>query len=48
MPTFNQLVRTGRKTSKKKSTAPALQNAYFKYDGEFRTSLPLQKTAYRR
>lgn len=29
-------------------TAPALQNAYFKYDGEFRTSLPLQKTAYRR
>ena len=25
MPTFNQLVRTGRKTSKKKSTAPALQ-----------------------
>lgn len=29
-------------------TAPALQNAYFKYDGEFRTSLPLQKTAYKR
>lgn len=25
MPTFNQLVKTGRKTSKKKSTAPALQ-----------------------
>ena len=27
MPTFNQLVRTGRKTSKKKTTAPALQKS---------------------
>ena len=27
MPTFNQQVRTGRKTSKKKSTAPALQKS---------------------
>lgn len=27
MPTFNQLVRTGRKTSKKKSTVPALQKS---------------------
>ena len=27
MPTFYQLVRTGRKTSKKKSTAPALQKS---------------------
>ena len=27
MPTFNQLVRTGRRTSKKKSTAPALQKS---------------------
>lgn len=27
MPTFNQLVRTGRKTSKKKSTSPALQKS---------------------
>ncbi|MCD8181402.1 MAG: 30S ribosomal protein S12 [Firmicutes bacterium] len=27
MPTFNQLVRTGRKTSRKKSTAPALQKS---------------------
>ena len=27
MPTFNQLVRTGRKTSKKKSTAPGLQKS---------------------
>ena len=27
MPPFNQLVRTGRKTSKKKSTAPALQKS---------------------
>ena len=27
MPTFNQLVRTGRKTSKKKSTAPALRKS---------------------
>lgn len=28
MPTFNQLVRKGRKVSKKKSTAPALQKGY--------------------
>lgn len=28
MPTFNQLVRKGRKTVKKKSTAPALQKGY--------------------
>ncbi len=28
MPTFNQLVRNGRKTSEKKSTAPALQKGY--------------------
>lgn len=28
MPTFNQLVRKGRKTSVKKSTAPALQRGY--------------------
>ena len=28
MPTFNQLVRKGRKTSTKKSTAPALQKGF--------------------
>ena len=28
MPTFNQLVRNGRKAVKKKSTAPALQKGY--------------------
>ena len=28
MPTFNQLVRKGRQTSVKKSTAPALQKGY--------------------
>lgn len=28
MPTFNQLVRKGRKTSEKKSTAPALQKSF--------------------
>ena len=28
MPTFNQLVRKGRKTVKKKSTAPALQKTF--------------------
>ena len=28
MPTFNQLVRKGRKTSARKSTAPALQKGY--------------------
>lgn len=30
------------------ATAPAVQNAYFRFDGEFRTTLPLQKTAYRK
>ena len=29
-------------------TAPAVQNAYYKYDGIFRTSLPLEKTAYKK
>ena len=28
MPTFNQLVRKGRQTSDKKSTAPALQKGF--------------------
>ena len=28
MPTFNQLVRKGRQTSQKKSTAPALQKGF--------------------
>ena len=28
MPTFNQLVRKGRQTSVKKSTAPALQHGF--------------------
>jgi len=28
MPTFNQLVRKGRKAAKKKSTAPALQKGF--------------------
>ena len=28
MPTFNQLVRKGRQTTVKKSTAPALQKGY--------------------
>ena len=28
MPTFNQLVRKGRQTSVKKSTAPALQRSF--------------------
>ena len=28
MPTFNQLVRKGRQTAVKKSTAPALQKGY--------------------
>jgi CO/xanthine dehydrogenase Mo-binding subunit len=30
------------------ATAPAVQNAYFRFDGEFRTTLPLPKTAYRK
>ncbi|MFV0364639.1 MAG: selenium-dependent xanthine dehydrogenase [Suipraeoptans sp.] len=29
-------------------TAPAVQGAYYKFDGEFRTKLPLEKTAYRK
>ena len=29
-------------------TAPAVQNAYYKRDGIFRTKLPLEKTAYRK
>ena len=28
MPTFNQLVRKGRQTTEKKSTAPALQRSF--------------------
>ena len=29
-------------------TAPAVQGAYYKFDGEFRTELPLKKTAYKK
>ncbi|MEG0301090.1 selenium-dependent xanthine dehydrogenase [Cetobacterium sp.] len=29
-------------------TAPAIQGAYYKYDGKFRTSLPLKETAYKK
>jgi len=29
-------------------TAPAVQGAYYKLDGKFRTSLPLEDTAYRK
>ena len=29
-------------------TAPAIQNAYYRYDGEFRTSLPLVHTPYQK
>ncbi|MDO5410815.1 MAG: selenium-dependent xanthine dehydrogenase [Lachnospiraceae bacterium] len=29
-------------------TAPAVQNAYYRYDGRFRTSLPLEDTPYAR
>ena len=28
--------------------APAVQNAYYRFDGEFRTSLPLENTPYRK
>ena len=31
MPTFNQLVRKGRQTSEKKSTAPALQKGWINF-----------------
>lgn len=29
-------------------TAPAVQGAYYKYDGKFRTELPLKETAYKK
>ena len=29
-------------------TAPAVQNAYYRFDGNFRTSLPLENTPYSR
>jgi len=29
-------------------TAPACQNAYYRYDGIFRTSLPLEDTPYQK
>lgn len=29
-------------------TAPAVADAYFRYDGKFRTSLPLEGTPYER
>lgn len=29
-------------------TAPAAQNAYYKFDGKFRTSLPLEHTFYKK
>ena len=29
-------------------TAPAVQGAYYKYDGIFRTKLPLEHTAYKK
>lgn len=29
-------------------TAPAVQGAYYKYDGKFRTSLPLKETTYKK
>ncbi len=29
-------------------TAPAVQGAYYKFDGKFRTELPLRKTAYKK
>ena len=40
MPTFNQLVRKGRQTSEKKSTAPALQK------GRVRLSNGIEVTSY--
>ena len=29
-------------------TAPAVQNAYYRWDGNFRTTLPLENTPYSR
>ena len=48
MPTFNQLVRKGRQTSAKKSTAPALQKGYnaLKKNARVRLSNGIEVTSY--
>ena len=48
MPTFNQLVRKGRQTAVKKSTAPALQRTYnsLRKIARVRLSNGIEVTAY--
>ena len=46
MPTFNQLVRKGRQTSEKKSTAPALQKGYNSLKNVRQTYLHRRKEVY--
>ena len=49
MPTFNQLVRKGRQTSVKKSTAPALQKGYNSLHKKATdVSAPRQSTSFQR
>ena len=45
MPTFNQLVRKGRQTSQKKSTAPALQKGFNSLKKKKLQILPLRRSA---
>ena len=46
MPTFNQLVRKGRQTSEKKSTAPALQKGYNSLQKRATTYLLLRREVF--
>ena len=46
MPTFNQLVRKGRQTSEKKSTAPALQKDTTLYRRELQKYLLLRREVF--
>ena len=49
MPTFNQLVRKGRQTSVKKSTAPALLKGYNSlHKTAIDTSSPQKSTSFQR
>ena len=46
MPTFNQLVRKGRQTAEKKSTAPALQRGYNSLQKRATSTSSIEVTSY--
>ena len=46
MPTFNQLVRKGRQTSVKKSTAPALQKSFNSFTEDHRYVFSAEESVY--